>query len=76
MVVSRFVLPPDPSSISRWKTYKVPKMISPADSRTLMISDLEIIGSLTFLGFRFRTSWSTGSTPVRMKKKINFQKFR
>lgn len=69
MVVSRFVLPPDPSSISRWNTYKVPKMMMPADKSTLMMRDFEIIGSFTFRGFRFRTSWSTGSTPDGVGKK-------
>lgn len=63
MVVSRLVLPPEPSSISRWNTNNVPRIIMPADSRTLTISDFEIIGSLTLRGFCLRTSWSTGSTP-------------
>lgn len=63
MVVSRFVLPADPSAISRWKTHNVPKMIMLADSRTFTISARVIMGCLTFRGLCFSTSWSTGSTP-------------
>jgi hypothetical protein len=56
IVVSRFVLPPEPSSISLWNTYSVPRMMMAAESITLMMSDFEIIGSLTLRGFRFKTS--------------------
>jgi hypothetical protein len=38
-------------------------MMMAAESITLMIKDFEIIGSLTLRGLRFKTSWSTGSTP-------------
>lgn len=63
MVVSRLVFPPEPSSISLWNTHSVPKMIIPADNKTLTIKDFEIIGSFTLRGFCLSTSWSTGSTP-------------
>lgn len=63
MVVSRFVLPADPSAISRWNTHRVPRMIMLAERRTLTINARVIMGCLTFLGRCLSTSWSTGSTP-------------
>lgn len=63
IVVSRFVLPSEPSDISRWNTHSVPTMMMLADRRTFTMSALVIIGCLTLRGRCRSTSWSTFSTP-------------